>query len=106
MSATDRDNEDFVSREVTHESESAAEGELELGAGDTDAELKGLAVASEVLPNTLPVLPLKDRAFFPVQTMPVVVPEDPWLKPWNRLATAHTASLYSSKCSATPILMR
>ena len=65
MSATDRDNEDFVSREVTHESESAAEGELELGAGDTDAGLKGLAVASEVLPNTLPVLPLKDRAFFP-----------------------------------------
>ena len=80
MSATDRENEDIVNGELTNESESAAEGELELGAGDSASELKGLAVASEVLPNTLPVLPLKDRAFFPVQTMPVVVPEAPWLK--------------------------
>ena len=34
MSATDRENEDIVNGEITNESESAAEGELELGAGD------------------------------------------------------------------------
>ena len=40
----------------------------------------GLEVASRLLPSTLFVLPLRERPFLPVQTMPLAVPEDPWLE--------------------------
>ncbi len=39
-----------------------------------------LALASQVLPTTLYLLPLTDRPFFPAQTFPVVMDEQPWLE--------------------------
>ncbi len=39
-----------------------------------------LTLATQVLPSTLYVLPLTDRPFFPAQTFPVVIDEQPWLE--------------------------
>ena len=41
---------------------------------------KNVVVASELLPLTLPILPLSHRPFFPVQAMPLVLDEGPWLE--------------------------
>ena len=38
-----------------------------------------LAVSADILPTTLVILPLTERPFLPVQTMPVSFPEKPWL---------------------------
>jgi ATP-dependent Lon protease len=38
-----------------------------------------IAVASDILPNTLYVLPLSERPFFPAQALPILLNEDPWL---------------------------
>jgi ATP-dependent Lon protease len=44
-----------------------------------------LAVVSDVLPPTLLVLPLRQRPFFPIQSMPVSYPEEPWLATFERI---------------------
>jgi len=38
-----------------------------------------LAVAADLLPNTLFLLPLSERPFFPAQALPLMLNEDPWL---------------------------
>ncbi len=49
-----------------------------------------LAVATEVLPDTLIILPLSDRPFFPPQTLPIVLDAEPWLDSMRRVGdTAH-----------------
>ena len=61
----------------------AAVGEIETFEHVTpgsDSAQQGLVLPGEVTPNTLTVLPLSGRPFFPVQTMPVALPEDPWLE--------------------------
>ena len=45
-----------------------------------------IALAADVLPQTLHVLPLTQRPFFPVQAMPLVLPEDPWLDTFKAAA--------------------
>ena len=40
---------------------------------------KRIAVAADILPTTLHLLPLSERPFFPAQVMPLVLNEDPWL---------------------------
>jgi ATP-dependent Lon protease len=51
-----------------------------------------LALPSAILPTTLIVLPLPDRPFFPVQTMPVSFPVSPWLDSLRQVSeTAHQA---------------
>ncbi len=45
----------------------------------------GLAVAAEILPLTLHLLPLQQRPFFPIQTMPLVLNEEPWLETLKRV---------------------
>jgi len=47
-----------------------------------DADVKSnqdIAVATDVLPTTLHLLPLSERPFFPAQALPIVLNEDPWL---------------------------
>jgi ATP-dependent Lon protease len=38
-----------------------------------------LTLSSEALPQTLYILPLSERPFFPAQTLPILMAEDPWL---------------------------
>jgi ATP-dependent Lon protease len=38
-----------------------------------------IAVATDVLPTTLYLLPLSERPFFPAQALPLLLNEDPWL---------------------------
>lgn len=44
---------------------------------DTDEDI---TTEHESLPDTLHILPLAERPFFPAQTLPVLMSEDPWLK--------------------------
>jgi ATP-dependent Lon protease len=44
-----------------------------------DQPSKQLAVASDILPTTLHLLPLPERPFFPAQVLPLLVGEEPWL---------------------------
>ncbi|MGI9334314.1 MAG: endopeptidase La, partial [Gammaproteobacteria bacterium] len=58
-----------------------------IDAGTQGAQASGaIALASEVLPPTLHVLPLTQRPFFPVQAMPLVLPEDPWFETFKAAA--------------------
>ncbi len=47
-----------------------------------------LAVATDLLPATLHLLPLTERPFFPAQALPLLLNEDPWLSTVE--AAAHT----------------
>ena len=47
---------------------------------DDNEALSGLAVARNILPATLHLLPVFDRPFFPAQAVPIVMEESPWLK--------------------------
>ena len=38
-----------------------------------------LTISTEALPRTLYILPLSERPFFPAQTLPILMAEDPWL---------------------------
>ncbi len=50
----------------------------------------GLAVAGNVLPTTLHLLPVFDRPFFPAQAVPIVMDESPWLQTIEAIGeTAH-----------------
>lgn len=63
------------------DADASTEGEVEIGPSiDPERLSTGLALPGEVLPNVLPVLPLRERPFFPVQTMPVALPEHPWIE--------------------------
>ncbi len=50
-----------------------------------------VAPASDRLPNTLYILPLAERPFFPAQTLPVLMSEDPWLETVKRIGQEHGA---------------
>ncbi len=47
---------------------------------DVAEEKSKLAIPSSVLPTTLHLLPLFDRPFFPAQSFPLIMDEEPWLK--------------------------
>ena len=47
--------------------------------GETDHEARAeLALPSSVLPNTIHLLPLTERPFFPAQGVPVLMNDEPW----------------------------
>ena len=49
---------------------------------EDDAEASSanpIVAANDVLPNTLYLLPLSERPFFPAQALPLLLHEDPWL---------------------------
>jgi ATP-dependent Lon protease len=47
---------------------------------ESEGPQQGLVLPGEVTPTTLTVLPLSGRPFFPLQTMPVALPEKPWVE--------------------------
>ncbi len=53
-------------------------------------EPSGLARATDILPTTLHLLPLSERPFFPAQSLPLILAEEPWLETVQRIGdTAH-----------------
>ncbi len=65
--------------EIEHTSEEAST--LDTSTADTqESGSTELAVTGELLPMTLHILPLSERPFFPIQAMPLVVQEEPWLE--------------------------
>ncbi|HKK13491.1 MAG TPA: LON peptidase substrate-binding domain-containing protein, partial [Gammaproteobacteria bacterium] len=48
-------------------------------ANNGDGPGSEIAVASEVRPSTLHLLPVSERPFFPAQSVPVLMEEQPWL---------------------------
>ena len=44
-----------------------------------------LTLASEVMPDRLFLLPLSERPFFPAQSMPLLLDENPWLETFKGL---------------------
>lgn len=73
---------------------SAVEAEL-VEEQDTSA----IALASNVLPNTLYLLPLLERPFFPAQAMPIVMNLQPWLQTIEKIGDSehHLAGLVMVK---------
>ncbi|MCG8313659.1 MAG: endopeptidase La [Pseudomonadales bacterium] len=56
----------------------------------------GLIPASEVLPDSLYVIPISSRPYFPAQVQPIVVDVDPWSETLKRVAkTPHQLILLS-----------
>ncbi len=47
-----------------------------------------LAVAGDVLPSSLYILPIFERPFFPAQAQPLLVDENPWLKTLEEIGKA------------------
>ncbi|MDP2242900.1 endopeptidase La [Pseudomonas sp.] len=59
-------------------------------ASKTDQNSHGLALPDQQLPDTLYVIPVHNRPFFPAQVLPVVVNQEPWGKTLERVSnTAH-----------------
>ena len=56
-----------------------------------DSENSNIALTSKNLPNTLYILPLAERPFFPAQTLPVLMSEDPWLDTVKKIGQTQTA---------------
>ncbi len=52
---------------------------------DADTAPGQLTLASEVMPDTLFLLPLAERPFFPAQTLPLLLDESPWLETFKAL---------------------
>lgn len=46
---------------------------------DAEQPSRQITVATDMLPNTLHLLPLSERPFFPAQVLPLLLNEDPWL---------------------------
>ncbi len=69
------------------------------GANTTSSEL---AISTGVLPTTLHLLPLTDRPFFPAQTFPVLMDEQPWLETIERIGDHphHMAGLVLTRSGA------
>ncbi|MCP5425185.1 MAG: endopeptidase La [Gammaproteobacteria bacterium] len=55
------------------------EAEAEVLQEEDDTPARNIAVATDLLPTTLHLLPLSERPFFPAQALPIVLNEDPWL---------------------------
>ncbi len=73
----DKENDDFI------------EEETEVVISDPRA----LALPDDVLPDTLYILPISSRPFFPAQVQPVMVDADPWEDTLERLAEQPQAAV-------------
>ncbi len=47
-----------------------------------------IAIANEILPTTLHLLPLSERPFFPAQALPLLMNEEPWLETVEKVGDA------------------
>ena len=60
------------------------------------SDSSGLIPASEILPDSLYVIPISSRPYFPAQVQPIVVDVDPWSETLKRVAkTPHQLILLS-----------
>lgn len=50
-----------------------------------------LALATDVLPSNLPIVPISGRPMFPVQTVPMLLDEDPWMQTLMQMRDAGQA---------------
>jgi ATP-dependent Lon protease len=62
-----------------------------------------LALASQILPSTLHLLPLAERPFFPAQALPLLMNEEPWLETVEKVGDAaqHAVGLLLSRAEET-----
>ena len=63
-----------------------------------------LTIAAEVLPDTLILLPLHERPFFPPQTVPLLLSEETWLETVEQVGTepGHLAGLVLVEMDSNP----
>ena len=47
-----------------------------------------IAIANQILPTTLHLLPLSERPFFPAQALPLLMNEEPWLETVEKVGDA------------------
>ncbi|RLA38155.1 MAG: endopeptidase La [Gammaproteobacteria bacterium] len=75
--------------------------------GDDDQASQALggeiAIASEILPSTLHLLPLSERPFFPAQALPLLLNEEAWLETVQKVGEApqHAVGLLLSRAENT-----
>jgi len=62
-----------------------------------------LALANQILPSTLHLLPLAERPFFPAQALPLLMNEEPWLETVEKVGDAaqHAVGLLLSRAEET-----
>lgn len=60
---------------------------------DTSATSTGLALPGQTLPDTVYVIPIHNRPFFPAQVLPVIVEEEPWAETLELVAKTNHHSL-------------
>jgi len=58
---------------------------------DRDKLGSDITLSTKNLPNTLYILPLAERPFFPAQTLPVLMSEDPWLNTVKKIGQTSNA---------------
>lgn len=63
------------------------EGEVLEGGGSDSASQAGLPAPLPPLPTTLHLLPLTERPFFPAQTLPLLMNENPWMATLEQVGT-------------------
>jgi ATP-dependent Lon protease len=65
------------------------------GEGEQDAGGTELVLSSDLLPNTLYLLPVVERPFFPAQNIPVLMNDGPWMETMQAIGDApqHVAGL-------------
>ncbi len=53
-----------------------------------ESSSREITLAAEMLPDTLPLLPLSERPFFPAQVLPLLLNTDPWLSTVEQVASS------------------
>ena len=56
--------------------------------GEESSRRGEIAIANEILPTTLHLLPLSERPFFPAQALPLLMNEEPWLETVEKVGDA------------------
>ena len=66
----------------------AIEPEVLHGDQDDEPRRGEIAIANEILPTTIHLLPLSERPFFPAQALPLLMNEEPWLETVHKVGDA------------------
>jgi len=74
---SEHDNEALDAEVLEAEPETAPPANTETGAATESGS--DIAIAADVLPSRLLLLPLWERPFFPAQALPLLLNDDPWL---------------------------
>jgi ATP-dependent Lon protease len=66
----------------------AIEPEVLQDGDEAPSHHRQIAIANEVLPTTVHLLPLSERPFFPAQALPLLMNEEPWLETVQKVGDA------------------